>query len=365
MKLLYIIPNINNEGGVARTLAIKTKVLIEKWNYEVHILTQNNGNSTPFYDFDDKIIFHDMILKGNLFQFLNTYRKSLLRLIVLVKPDVVIVSDNGLKAFAIPFLIKSEVPIVFECHGSRYIEESKEKYWLLSKGLRFLKYNFKSFGAKKFTKFVALSNESLAEWDLNNSIVIPNPSWLQPKKQAELKNKKVIAVARNSYEKGLDRLLLIWQKLAIKYPDWVLEIYGKEVTSLKVVGEKLGIDSSVSFYEPVQNIAAKYEEASIFVMTSRQEGFPMVLIEAISSGLPCIAYDCPCGPRAIIKNDVDGFLIPDGDEDVFVEKLHQLMQEEELRKLFGSKAAKSVAQYNSNSIMKQWNELFLELASKN
>jgi glycosyltransferase involved in cell wall biosynthesis len=365
MILLYIVPNINNEGGVARTLAIKTKVLIEKWNYEVHILTQNKGNSAPFYDFDDKIIFHDMILKGSGFQFLNTYKKSLLKQIGLVKPDAVIVCDNGLKAFAIPFLIKSKVPIIFECHGSKYIEESKDKHGLLSKGIRFLKYNFKSFGAKKFSKFVALSNESLVEWDLNNSIVIPNPSWLQPKKIAELKNKKVIAVARNSYEKGLDRLLLIWRKVAVKHPDWVLEIYGKEVTSLRAVGEKLGIDSSVNFYEPVKNIGAKYEEASVCIMTSRQEGFPMVLIEAMSSGLPCIAYDCPCGPRAIIKNDEDGFLIPDGDEDVFVEKLQQLMQEEELRKSFGSKAAKSVAQYNSNSIMKQWNELFLELASKN
>lgn len=365
MRLLYIVPNINNEGGVARTLTIKTDALIEKWGYDVHILTQNNGHSDPFYEFNPKIAFVDVILKGGVFQFLKAYKKSLVQQIELVKPDIVIVCDNGLKAFAIPFLVKNKVPIIFECHGSKFVEESKNKYGLFSKGIRFLKYTFKNFGAKKFTKFIALSESSRAEWNIKNGMVIPNVSWLQPKKIAELKNKKIIAVARNSYEKGLDRLLLIWQIVSVKHPDWILEIYGKDTTSLKGTAEKLAIDQTIYFFEPVDAIADKYKEASVFVMTSRQEGFPMALIEAMASGLPCVAYDCPCGPRAIINADQDGFLIPDGNETVFIEKLNKLMEEEDLRKSIGSKAAQNVRQYDSDTIMNQWNDLFLLLVASN
>jgi glycosyltransferase involved in cell wall biosynthesis len=365
MRLLYLVPNINNEGGVARTLAIKTNLLIESWNYEVYILTQNKGNSAPFYDFNDKVVFSDMTLKGSGIQFLNTYWKSVLEQIALIEPDVVVVCDNGLKAFTVPFIVKTKVPVVFECHGSKFLEETKNRYGLFSKGMRVLKYNYKKFGAKNFTKFVALSNISLAEWDLKNAVVIPNPSWLQSKKIAELQNKKVIAVARNSFEKGLDRLLPLWQKVSAKHPDWVLEIYGKDTTSLQVVAEKGGINTTVHFYEPVKNIADKYREASIFVMTSRQEGFPMALIEAMASGLPCVAYDCPCGPRAIIDADEDGFLVQDGNEDDFVEKLNRLIEEVNLRKSVGSKATESVAQYDSDTIMNKWNDLFLQLVACN
>jgi hypothetical protein len=179
MRLLYMVPNINNEGGVARTLAIKTNLLIEKWNYEVHILTQNKGNLAPFYDFNNKVVFNDMTVKGSGFQFLNTYWKSVLEQIALIEPDVVIVCDNGLKAFTVPFLVKNKVPVVFECHGSKFLEESKSRYGLFSKGMRVLKYNYKNYGAKNFTKFVALSNISLAEWGLKNAVVIPNPSCLK------------------------------------------------------------------------------------------------------------------------------------------------------------------------------------------
>tara|TARA_R110000868_G_scaffold98253_1_gene270298 strand:- start:14917 stop:16014 length:1098 start_codon:yes stop_codon:yes gene_type:complete len=365
MRLLYIVPSCNTEGGVARVLSVKTNSLIEKWGYEIHILTQNDGNSSPFYDFNSGIIFHDIILKGSVFQFFKDYVNNLKRQIAIIKPDVIVVCDNGLKAFTVPFFLNSNVPLVFECHGSKYIQENKMKAPFFFKGIQFFKYKFKNLGVQKYNRFVALSNESLQEWDVLNYTIIPNPSWLKVTADNPLENKKVITVARNSYEKGLDRLLSIWQKIALKHPDWILEIYGDGLEPLETVAEKLNINSKVRFHKPVINIEEKYKEASLFVMTSRFEGFPMVLIEAMASGLPCVAYDCPVGPRAIITNGENGILVQEGKEQLFVENLSSLIEDTSLRKQLGKNARESVADYDLDIIMLQWNALFENVVKNN
>ena len=92
-------------------------------------------------------------------------------------------------------------------------------------------------------------------------------------------------------------------------------------------------------------------------MTSRFEGFGMVLIEAMASGLPCIAYDCPCGPRAIIENNSNGFLIEDGNENQFIQTLENLIENEILRIDMGNKAKISVNKYQIEAIMEEWNSI--------
>jgi glycosyltransferase involved in cell wall biosynthesis len=357
MKILYIVSKINNEGGVARVLSVKANYLIENFGYKVCILTQNNGDSSLFYDFNPKIELHDIILKGTKTAFFYQYKKKLNQKIKLIKPDIIIVCDNGLKSFTIPFILKTKIPIIFESHGSKFIEEKqKDKFQFLTK----LKLLFKDYAANKFTKFVALSDESLKEWNVINGIIIPNPLWFNTNQFSDLKAKRVIAVSRHSYEKGLERLLLIWKKVAEKHPDWNLDIYGKynEDLGLQKIAQTLNINKNVAFYEPVKNINDKYLEASIYVMTSYYEGFPMVLIEAMASGLPCIAYDCPCGPRAIINNNENGFLVENGNSDSFIQKIELLIEDENLRFQMGKKAQKSTEKYNLEFIMKQWKMLF-------
>lgn len=358
MKLLYIVPKLNNEGGVARVLSLKLNYFVEKFGYEIHVLTQNKGNFPLFYSFNEKIVFHDMILNGTAFNFFNAFQKSLKDKIKSIQPDAIVVCDNGLKAFTIPFILSSEIPIIFECHGSKFIEEKQLKSDLISKIKLSLKYRFKDFAANKFSKVVALSNESLNEWNVTNGLVIPNPCWIQNDICADLKSKKVIAVARNSYEKGLDRLLLIWEKVIKKHSDWILEIYGDSITDWQPIVSDLGLESNVSLYEPVKNISEKYLASSISIMTSRSEGFPMALLEALASSLPCVAYDCPTGPRAIIDDGVNGFLIEDDKVDLFVQKVESLIEDENLRLQMGKNAKESIKKYKIDGIMEQWEELF-------
>ena len=363
MKILFITPKINNEDGIARVIAIKANYLIAKWNYEVAILTQNNGNSPLFYEFDTKITFHDIILKGNIFQFFYSYYKALNQKIATINPDIIIVCDNGLKAYTIPFFIKSKVPIILEMHSSKFIEEQEtKKNFLLVLKRKFINF-FKTSAINKFDNFIVETSGSIKEWNIKNTIVIPNPLWFSSETISQLNQKKAIAVGRHAHEKSFDRLLKIWQKVVEKHPDWQLEIYGKSSQNkdLQSLAKDLKITNNVTFFEPVKNIHDKYLEASMYLMTSRFEGFGMVLIEAMASGLPCIAYDCPVGPRGIISDQQDGFLIENGNQQNFEIAIITLIENENLRIEMGKKAKITSNKYQIDPIMEMWNKLFLDL----
>ncbi len=159
----------------------------------------------------------------------------------------------------------------------------------------------------------------------------------------------------------MDRLLIIWQEILKIHPDWTLDIYGTNSLDLKNTADQMGITSSISFFEPVQNIEDCYRNTSIYLITSRFEAFPMVLLEAMACGLPCIAYDCPCGPKAIIDEGETGFLIEDNNVAQFVKQLDILMKDENLRGKMGEKAKLSTQKYNLETIMKIWHEFFIEI----
>ncbi len=363
MKILYIVPDVNNEGGVARVLSIKANYLIEKFGYDITILTQNNGNSSPFYEFNRKIEFHDMLLKGNIFKFFNAFRKNINQKIKQINPDIVLVCDNGLKAYTIPYFKKSKTPIIFECHGSRFVEDFENNTTFFRKIISNIKYKFKKISASKFNKLICLSSESLKEWNTKNALLITNPVWFESNSVSKLQNKKAIIVARHSFEKGLDRILPIWKKIVEKQTDWQLEIYGKssENQEIEKIILTLNLEKNVTLFEPIKNIQEKYLDASMYLMTSRHEGFPMVLIEAMALGLPCIAYDCPVGPRAIIVDKENGFLIENGNETEFVIAIEKLIENENLRVEMGKKAKISSEKFNLDLIMKIWNDLFKEI----
>jgi glycosyltransferase involved in cell wall biosynthesis len=357
MKILYVVPNINNGDGISRVIAIKANYLIENYDYEIAIITQNNSHDNLFFHFNKNIVFYDMQLNGTIFQFFNSFRNQLKRAIKVIKPDRIIICDNGLKAFLIPFIINPKIPLLLEIHSSLYIEENVRKKTIVNIFKSKLTCFYKQIGASQYNQVIVATQESIKEWKLKSGIVISNPLWFSNDLCSNLSQKNVIAVGRHVYEKGFDRLLEIWKKVIVKHPDWNLTIYGKSNPDFDLVAlaKKLNIEKNIIFYDPVKNIEDKYLEASIYLMTSRFEGFGMVLIEAMASGLPCIAYDCPCGPRSIIENYQNGFLIEDGNEYQFIEKLNNFIQNVNLRIEMGNNAKVSVSKYQIEAIMDQWN----------
>lgn len=360
MRILYVAPQVANFGGLIRVLSIKLNYLAEK-GYDVHLLTQNRNAVSPIFDgFNPRIKFHDMKLFGNKVSFLLRYKKLINQQIKEIDPDIIVVCDNGIKAYLLPFILNTPKPLLFESHGSKYIQEAEIKSGFFNKLIQKLSWKLKDIGIKQYSKLVLLTPAIVKDWKHENIEIINNPIWFQSEKPAELESRKVIAVGRHSYEKGFDRMLPIWKRAIEKHPEWMLDIYGDANGSvdLTALADSLGIRKNVNFYAFTDKIEQRYPEHSIYLMTSRSEGFPMVLIEAMNCGLPVIAYDCPGGIQGIVTDQYNGFLVEDGNLDLFCEKLNFLMEDKEHRITLGRNARQSVGPLSIESIMEKWEALF-------
>ncbi|WP_298392039.1 glycosyltransferase family 4 protein [Flavobacterium sp.] len=362
MKLLYITNGLNGSGGLERVLSIKASYLAEKMGYEVHIVCLNDSHQNLFYDFSPKIHLQSISVFGNPISYVKKYVSGLNKVVSQINPDIVLVCDDGLKAFFLPLLLKTKAKMIYERHVSKTISIGKDAGFLKTISTKF-QFTLMNLLAKRYDKFVVLTNENKREWPLQNLEVISNPLSFYPEASATLTTKKVIAVGKQSHQKGYDLLLQAWQKVIAQQPDWQLEIYGKKEPSegLELQASCLGISLNVQFFDPIKNIEVKYLESSIYVMSSRYEGFGMVLIEAMACGVPCVSFDCPYGPSDIIADGEDGYLVSNGDVDLLAEKLLLLIENDALRIKMGQKAKIAVKRFLPETICQQWDTLFKTL----
>jgi len=193
--------------------------------------------------------------------------------------------------------------------------------------------------------------------------VMAIPNFILPlEKVSKEKKKTILAVGRLHEDKGFSRLLGIFRKVHNEHPFWALEIIGEGPLQgmLENLIKEYGLSSSVSLLGSLPNelVRDRMSEASIYAMTSLAEGFGIVLVEAMDAFMPVVAYDVPVGPRAILRERETGFLIPDGEESLFIEKLAWLMEEEALRKTMGQKAHEEAKKYHQPVVVKKWMDLF-------
>jgi len=357
MKLLYITNGINGSGGLERVLSIKAGLLAEDFGYEVHIVVLNEVVTKPFYRFSAKLIFHNVAATGNPLSYTVAYIKGMRAIVQQIQPDLISVCDDGLKGFFLPKIITKRVPIIYERHASIHLSDNsslKDRFRI--KMMRYL--------SRTFSKFVVLTNANKNEWPhKNNLVAIPNPVSFYPDTSSSLHNNKVIVVGSHSFNKGYDMLLNAWKLIVKQNPDWELHIYGKldRDTVFVKMANKLKLSASVFFHQPQQDIVSCYLDASLLVLSSRTEGFGMVLIEAMACGLPCISFDCPSGPGDIISHGEDGLLVPKGDREALAEALLLLMNNKALRHKMGKKAKENIKRFLPEPIVKQWDVLFKSL----
>lgn len=364
MKILYLTPRINNEGGVARILAVKTNLFIEKLGFEIAIATQNKGDSPLFFDFNPNIQFFDFELKGTMLSFILDYKKNVNSILKNYNPDVVIITDNGLKGYLFKYLIHCNKPVIFEVHGSKFNSQTNTNGFFKKIVLQLQVY-LREKGLQKFDKVVFLSEESRQQWNIKKSEVISNINWIETTSFSSQENKIALCVARNSYEKGLDRLFSVWKEISQKQPDWKLRLV-TETEGYYNINDLIAqnnIENSVEVISSEKNILHYYTESSIYLMTSHNEGMPMVLIEAMSVGLPVIAYDCPIGPKSMITNNENGVLIENNNITQFVSQTLIVMNDKEKRIIMGKKAIESTSKYNASPILECWKKLLGNLKS--
>jgi glycosyltransferase involved in cell wall biosynthesis len=225
---------------------------------------------------------------------------------------------------------------------------------------------------KRLDQLVVLTDKSKAAWpELSNVTVIPDPITIEVKSEKVKSEKcvnRVVTIGRYAYQKGYDLLLQAWAELSRireleNGEEWTLDIYGQgDQTDYRQLMAELGIDSNRCHLNgPVEDVVKAYQDSSIFVLSSRFEGFGMVLIEAMACGLPVVSFDCPAGPDEIITDGVDGLLVPSGDVHALAGKLMTLMADEALRERLGQQARQSARRYEMAAIATQWKDLFDQL----
>ena len=212
---------------------------------------------------------------------------------------------------------------------------------------------------------ISLSNGDVLEWQKLTSHVqlIPNVVHLNDTgRYSDCHSKSAIFVGRYSYQKDIQSLLKIWGIVHQCYPDWQLHFfggYGTEQDNLQSqIREK---DINIIVNEPTTAIFEEYMKCSMLLMTSRYEPFGLVLPEAMSCGLPVVAFDCPYGPADIISDGVDGFLIKDRSIEEFAKKVCLLMESEDLRRKMGNAGVLSSQRYQASRVMPLWIKLFEDI----
>lgn len=371
MKILYCLQSTCNSGGMERILSIKANFLSENLGYDVYIVTTDQKAKANFYYYSPKIKFidlsvnYDELLHMNIFyKFIyyikkkKCHKKRLQQTLHKCNFDIVVSMFGREIGFLWKF--KDGSKKILELHFSKNVKIQRKQSWI-NKFINKFIVRLDEYYASRYDKFVVLTREDMKSWTkCRNIICIPNPSFCHAEIPARLDNNTVIAVGRLCYQKGFDMLIDIWQKVHDIAPNWRLKIYGEgeQKDALIAKLKKLQLESVIEICPPTIGIMNEYMRSSIFVFSSRYEGFGLALIEAMSCGLPVVSFACKCGPRDLIKDGDNGFLVEEFDIRLFSEKIIELINNYELRKRMGLNAYLFAQGYKIEIIMKQWDLLF-------
>lgn len=376
MKIVYCVNSTFNSGGMERILMYKANYLADVLGYEVYIVTTDQQNKSNFFKFSDKIRFidfginYDAEKNKNLFVRLllqtlkkRRHKRCLSSFLNRIHPDICI--SMFCREMGFLTKIKDGSRKILEFHFSKNIKliEAPNKIVYFAQKLRLIGWKK---AIRKYDAFVVLTQEDKEAWgNMDNIRVIPNFLTEYPAEKAALTAKRVISVGRLSYQKGFDYLIQIWHLVHQKRPDWQLCVFGngeeQERKKLEEMIHEYGLEKSISLNPATSRIGDEYLKSSVYAMTSRFEGLPMVLLEVMSYGLPIVSFTCPCGPRDVVGEDF-GSLVSVGDIDGFAQKLIEWMDDENRRIQAGMLERETVKKYMQLEIMKVWNGLFQQLA---
>ena len=333
MKLLLITTDIRIVGGIEQVISSLSNYFINEYNYEVEILSLfgniKNENKNTHFDFNDKIKINFCNIdkprrKYRIDEFTKDFKlkKRIMKELEKKEFDIIMTFHQQL---SIPVLLNKK-----KLKGKVIVTEHCDYYHAVGR-LEILK---RKLIYRRADKVVVLTNDNKKYYDkfLDEVEVINNPMPFSNEKYSNHNNKRIISAGRLEYEKGFDRIIEIFADLTENYKDWILDIYGngsERDNLIKQIKEN-NLEGRVNILPFTKNLKNEFLESSIYVLPSRTEAFPLVLLEAMECGLPCVAFNL-AGPNEIITDGEDGFKIENNNLEEFKLKLELLMKDKEKR----------------------------------
>lgn len=381
MKIVFVIKSFAMRAGTERVTSDKMNYLAEH-GFEVTLVTYEQGEHPLAFPINSSIRHIDLNTRffeieklGILRRFLllqrmrRQFRTRLQTILDEIHPDVVIATSYSLKILDIILFARTHARRIIESHAPcftirrSYIHRDKPllRYvlmiydkWMLSK-------------VAKADQLVVLTEGDAKEWKKYTTkiTVIPNPitTFTDSVKQHDGTTKRVICVGRLHKEKRWNMVVDAFSQIAEECSDWNMAIVGDgaEKSNLLSQIQRYNLSDRITIKSSVSDIYAEYQESDFFVLSSKYEGFGLVLIEAMSCGIPCISYRCKYGPESIIDDGKDGLLVEDGNVKELAEKMYWMMTHTEERLQMGIKAREDVRRFKQITVMRQWTDLFDKL----
>jgi glycosyltransferase involved in cell wall biosynthesis len=362
MKIVFSTDQIYLHGGIEKVISSKANYFADYLDYEVYIVTSEQKGFEPIYKLSPKIKKVDLEInyyrKLSYFNFRNfskipTHFFKWKKAISIINPDVIITCNDSFDFYWMPFFFK-KIKKIREFHSSRFFKDKQKNNLPIFKKI-ILKIN--DYIESKYDRIIILNRDEKQFYHSTNTVVIPNAIPL-----SEIKSKltpfKAIAAGRIAAVKNFEDLIKIWKLVVEKDKKSILDIYGngelEYVETLNKLIIDLNLENNVFIKQATSNLFLTMADYSLFLMTSHSECFPMVLLESLSVGLPIVSFDCPFGPRNIITEDEDGFLIENKNLEKFADKVIELFQNPEYIKELGNNAKKNIEKYSEKEIFENY-----------
>lgn len=357
-KICFVKWVVNEADGGLKVAVNLVNELQEK--YEVHLVSVFSTEDV-FFELNNNV--HYQSLSKEKLSMSRDFLKAvkLLRSYI-VENDISILFGIGITMNAVGVASTLGLKTKFvSCDHTNSISDNRT---LVQKIQRYI-------GAFSSSKIITLTEKDRNNYLLKYKISLDKidyiHNWLEytdVRRDYLLDSKKLITVGRFCYEKGYDYLLKVAKDVLEKYPDWEWDIYG--TGDEKIKHELMQFNSGreqgkINLMGNVKGIENIYPGHGIYIMTSRSEGLPLVLLEAKTFGLPIVSFDCPTGPSEIVLDGVNGYLINDFDIEEMSNKIIELIKNEKLREDFSKNSMKDTDKFNKDKILKQWIDLIEEL----
>ncbi len=364
-KIVILVDQLNSHGGIEKLVVVKANYWATVFNYDVTIISTEQLRKPLIYPLSEKVKFIDWEINyqrdESYFSIKNGFKSlsniiKMQQYIVKEKPNFIIVASHIPVTYFLPFLYR-ECAICKEFHFTKFERVKRTDF----------KTRVVNYIESKYDFLIVLSEEEKTFYTSKNVVVIPNPIENSDKmKIANVITNEPIAMAIGRFApvKQLEKLIVIWSLFIQKNPNWKLHIFGTIGNDYFKKIEHLVLEShlqhSVIFKGQSDAIQNEIANAKIVLMTSEQECFPMVILEANSVGVPVLSFDCPTGPRNIIHHKIDGILVDFNNCDSFANELDAYASDTEWQTTLSKNAKINVEKYNLKSIMNQWDNLIFK-----